>query len=44
MVEATQQKPICVITGITGYLGMHVVKTFLEDGTYRIRGTARNIS
>lgn len=32
-----------MITGITGYLGMHVCKYFLEDGGFRVRGTTRPV-
>jgi len=31
-----------MITGITGFIGMHVVKAFLDDGTYKVRGTCRS--
>lgn len=35
-------KPIVVITGVTGYLGSHVLEQFLKDGTYAVRGTVRD--
>jgi dihydroflavonol-4-reductase len=35
------EKPLVCITGITGYIGSRVLKVFLEDGSYRIRGTCR---
>ena len=41
MVESIQ-KPLVVITGITGYLGMFVCRDFLKDGGFRVRGTVRN--
>lgn len=41
MVESTQEKPIVVITGISGYIGMHVLQQFLQDGSFRVRGTVR---
>ena len=41
MVEATS-KPVVVITGITGYLGMYVTLDFLRDGSFKVRGTVRS--
>lgn len=41
MVEA-QIKPIVVVTGITGYLGMYVCLDFLKDGGFKVRGTVRS--
>lgn len=35
-------KPLVVITGISGYLGSQVCRSFLADGSYRIRGTVRD--
>lgn len=35
-------KPIAVIVGATGGQGGSVVKSFLADGTYSIRGLTRN--
>lgn len=40
MVESN--KPIVVITGVSGYLGSHVALEFLKDDTYTVRGTVRN--
>eukprot|EP00957_Ditylum_brightwellii_P178378 13586583-Ditylum_brightwellii.AAC.1 len=37
-------KPLVVITGITGFLGSAVCELFLNDGSYRIRGTVRSKS
>ena len=31
-----------VITGVSGYIGCWVCKTFLEDGSFRVRGTVRD--
>jgi|LauGreDrversion4_2_1035121.scaffolds.fasta_scaffold23050_5 nucleoside-diphosphate-sugar epimerase len=31
-----------LITGVTGFLGNHVCKLFLEDGTYKVRGSTTN--
>ena len=36
------EKQTVIITGISGYIGAHVCKAFLEDGTYRVRGTVRD--
>ena len=41
MVEA-DAKPLVLITGVTGFLGSMTAKVFLEDGSYRIRGTVRD--
>ncbi len=42
--EAVNGKDIVLITGVTGFLGSHVCKTFLEDGTYKVRGTVRDVN
>ena len=39
MVEA---KPIVVITGVSGYIGAHVCKKFIDDGGFRVIGTVRD--
>ena len=39
-----KSKPTVLITGITGYLGSHVCKVFLEDERYNIKGTVRDKS
>ena len=31
-----------LITGISGYVGSQVCKYFLEDGTFKVRGTVRS--
>ena len=36
--------PVVTITGISGYIGAHVAKTFLEQGGYRVRGTVRSLA
>ena len=43
MVEG-DAKPLVTITGVTGFLGSMTAKVFLEDGSYRIRGTVRDRS
>lgn len=30
------------ITGVSGYIGSWVAKTFLEDGSFKVRGTVRD--
>ena len=40
MVDAA--KPLVTITGVTGFLGSQTAKVYLEDGSYRIRGTVRD--
>lgn len=37
-----ESKPTVVITGISGYIGLHILKVFLEDGSFRVRGTVRS--
>ena len=37
-----EEKPLVTITGITGYIGSHVAKLFLQDGGFRVRGTVRD--
>ena len=38
----TDEKPLVVITGVTGYLGSQTCLAFLKDGSYRVRGTVRS--
>jgi dihydroflavonol-4-reductase len=40
MVESSKQKVL--ITGISGYLGSHVARVFLEDGSFEVSGTVRD--
>jgi nucleoside-diphosphate-sugar epimerase len=42
MVEASPQKQKVLITGITGYLGSHVTKLFINDDRFQVRGTVRS--
>lgn len=37
-------KPKVLITGISGYIGSQVCKTFLEHGGFQVRGTVRDKS
>jgi dihydroflavonol-4-reductase len=41
---ADHDKPLVVITGVTGYLGSQTCLTFLQDGSFRVRGTVRSTS
>lgn len=41
---AADEKPLVVITGVTGYLGSQTCLSFLRDGSYRVRGTVRSTS
>ena len=43
MVDAGE-KPLVTITGVTGFLGSMTAKVYLEDGSYRIRGTVRDVN
>lgn len=36
-------KQIVLVTGVSGYLGLHVAKTLIERG-YQVRGTVRSLS
>jgi len=36
------ERPLVVITGISGFLGSQVCHTFLKHGGYRVRGTVRD--
>ena len=42
MVQANDGRPLVTVTGISGYIGSHVGKKLLEDGSFRIRGTVRD--
>ena len=44
MVEnaAADERPLVVITGVSGNVGSHVTLMLLQDGGYRVRGTVRN--
>lgn len=35
-------KPLVTITGVSGYLGSQTCLAFLQDGSYRVRGTVRD--
>ena len=37
-----ENKPIVVITGVSGYLGSRVCYDFLLDGSFTVRGTVRD--
>jgi len=37
-----EDKPIVVVTGVSGYIGCHVFKKFLDDGSFRVIGTVRD--
>lgn len=41
--QSNQEKPLVVITGITGFVGAHVAYVFLKDGRFRVRGTVRDL-
>ena len=43
MVESAE-KPLVVITGVSGYLGSQTCLEFLKTGNYRVRGTVRSTS
>jgi len=40
--EGVKEKELVCITGITGYIGIHVCKVFLEHGGFKVRGTVRS--
>ena len=39
---AADERPLVVITGVSGNVGSCVTLMFLQDGSYRVRGTVRN--
>ena len=41
MVEAAE-KPVVLITGVSGFLGTNTAKVFLEDGGFKVKGTVRS--
>ena len=38
-----ESKPRVLLTGVTGFLGNHICKSFLDDGAYHIRGTTTSL-
>ena len=44
MVEKKDERPLVLITGITGYVGSAVALVYLKDGRFRIRGTVRDLN
>jgi nucleoside-diphosphate-sugar epimerase len=42
LTQIQDARPKVLITGVTGFLGNHVCKLFLEDGTYKVRGSTTN--
>jgi nucleoside-diphosphate-sugar epimerase len=44
MVEKKDERPLVLITGITGYVGSAVAYVYLKDGRFRVRGTVRDLN
>jgi nucleoside-diphosphate-sugar epimerase len=44
MVETKDERPLVLITGITGYVGSAVAHLYLKDGRFRVRGTVRDLN
>jgi dihydroflavonol-4-reductase len=44
MTTTKDDKPVVVITGVSGYLGSQTCLTFLQDGSFQVRGTIRSTS
>jgi uncharacterized protein YbjT (DUF2867 family) len=42
MVES-YSKPLLVITGVTGFLGSHILKECIKENKWRIRSTVRDL-
>ena len=42
--EKKDERPLVLITGITGYVGSAVALVYLKDGRFRIRGTVRDLN
>ena len=36
-------KPTVVLTGVSGFIGSHVAKLYLEDGSFNVIGTVRDM-
>lgn len=43
MIE-TAQKDLVLVTGASGFLASHILKALVEQGTYRIRATVRQLN
>jgi GDP-D-mannose dehydratase len=44
MVDTKDERPLVLITCITGYVGSAVAHLYLKDGRFRVRGTVRNLN
>ena len=44
MEELPEPKPLVLITGVTGFLGSHVCMEFVKQGTFRVRGSVRDLA
>ena len=41
--KVKDRRETVLITGVTGYLGAHVCKAFFDDGTFKVKGTVRDL-
>ena len=44
MAASSDDVPLVLVTGVSGFIGSCLLKRLLEDGQYRVRGTVRNAS
>ena len=44
MVDKKDERPMVLITGMTGYLGSAVAYVYLKDGRFRVKGTVRDLN
>ena len=40
----SKRRPIVLITGVTGFIGSHVCRAFLQNGGFEVRGTVRDLT
>jgi nucleoside-diphosphate-sugar epimerase len=38
----SEELPIVLVSGVSGFIGSHVCLAFLKDGGFRVRGTVRD--
>jgi len=35
--------PVVLVTGASGFIATHLVRSLLQDGVFRVRGTVRSL-
>jgi nucleoside-diphosphate-sugar epimerase len=38
----TDERPLVLVTGASGFIATHVIQQLLDTGKYRVRGTVRS--